>query len=833
MTTHGDYSPLDFDPVRNSSVGLFEDSGQITIGRRVLHGLPFDFGSDRDTCVLRLAPGDAKVVLPLSGRPSWLIFAHAIEETDLFEHGDIGFECARYRLIYADGSVAECPLRQRYEIGPTPRRWEGRPIPLDWGHTPFLAVPETEQRLMHRSHGRYDEAGARLAQIDDPQARVPYVLPYRYYLWAMRNPEPGKDVRSLEALATSRTLLVGAITASTCAEEPFTRSVAEDVVVSLDRPVTEQIGLSVDRGLATYLHPCVAAGGMPGWGGPSLPVKAGYAQVAAAPSATLRILDGEVEIARCAMAELTKEGSVEAGPGISLRLVNRDRTWVRTTVTDAETGRLLPCRIRFYTADGVPVAPYGHQAVINSGGNTWNLDIGGDVRLGGKTYAQIDGSCEGWLPVGRLWVEVARGFEHEPLCREITIAPDERQLALKLRRIADLRSKGLVSADTHVHFVSSQGAELEARCEGVDIVHLLLSQWGHLHTSVEEFIGQPRHSSDGETIVFAGQENRSNALGHMHLLGARRRIQPWCTGGAEEAELGGGLETTLSHWADECRAEGGLVVLAHFPVPNGETAALVATGRADAIEMIAYDDYNIGEYYRYLNAGYRLPLVAGTDKMTAEVAIGQMRTYAQTGGSAVDLQAWCDAVRAGRTFVTSGPLLELDVNGAGPGAEIDVGHGADLRVTVQVLSIFPVDRIELIADGEVIARKDCPEGTATLTLEASHRADRPGWIAARCMGTGHAGASHHYDVWQRPVFAHTSPVYVRTTARRMPSDPRTTDYMLALCRGVKAHVEQRAARFWPGNTSHRHGESDHLAFLLRPIEEAIAILQENRPGMTE
>jgi hypothetical protein len=37
-------------------------------------------------------------------------------------------------------------------------------------------------------------------------------------------------------------------------------------------------------------------------------------------------------------------------------------------------------------------------------------------------------------------------------------------------------------------------------------------------------------------------------------------------------------------------------------------------GRADAVEMIVCDPYNHLEYYRYLNTGYRLPLVGGTDK---------------------------------------------------------------------------------------------------------------------------------------------------------------------------------------------------------------------------
>ena len=63
---------------------------------------------------------------------------------------------------------------------------------------------------------------------------------------------------------------------------------------------------------------------------------------------------------------------------------------------------------------------------------------------------------------------------------------------------------------------------------------------------------------------------------------------PWCTDGPSEAELGGTLETTMAHWADACHAQGGTVIIPHLPNPNGEPAALIATGRADAVEMIKH-----------------------------------------------------------------------------------------------------------------------------------------------------------------------------------------------------------------------------------------------------
>src|SRR5205823_12842767 len=97
--------------------------------------------------------------------------------------------------------------------------------------------------------------------------------------------------------------------------------------------------------------------------------------------------------------------------------------------------------------------------------------------------AYIDGTCEGWLPRGDVIVDVARGFEYRPLRRRLRIEPGQRELTLRLRRIADLKREGWFAGDTHVHFLSPQGAELEGRAEGLSVVNLLASQWGHLFTN--------------------------------------------------------------------------------------------------------------------------------------------------------------------------------------------------------------------------------------------------------------------------------------------------------------------------------------------------------------
>jgi hypothetical protein len=124
-----------------------------------------------------------------------------------------------------------------------------------------------------------------------------------------------------------------------------------------------------------------------------------------------------------------------------------------------------------------------------------------------------------------------------------------------------------------------------------------------------------------------------------------------------------------------CHAGGGIAVSPHFPFPYGEIAADIVLDKLDAIEIFGFaaapDGPRIRDWYRFLNCGYQVPAVGGTDKMSAGTPLGAVRTYARLASDApFGFDAWADAVRSGRTFVTSGPLLELSVEGEGPGGQL-------------------------------------------------------------------------------------------------------------------------------------------------------------------
>jgi hypothetical protein len=246
------------------------------------------------------------------------------------------------------------------------------------------------------------------------------------------------------------------------------------------------------------------------------------------------------------------------------------------------------------------------------------------------------------------------------------------------------------------------------------------------------------------------------------------------SGGGPEGRIGGAVAELLGDWADRCHAEGGLVVAAHFPLPFAEIAANIVAGQIDAVEMQTFapelDSPSILEWYRFLNCGYRLPVLGGTDKMSAEMPVGGIRTYARLDPDAAPtFAAWSAAVRAGRTFASSGPVIELAVDGHEPGDVIALpAGGGHLAARVRARAGQPIIRsIELVVNGRVVAREEPAEGAADVALDAEITVEAGAWIAARSLSDHEIRSAYNTS-----MAAHTSPVYVEVVDRPLfePAD---------------------------------------------------------------
>ncbi len=826
MADDGLVAALDYGPVLlsnwcNAGQDVLPADRPAPVGRLTMRGLPFVIGDpdapDSPSFIVVRAGGDG-VTVPIGRTAYSIVVAHRQLERVRADGSGAGTPVARYVFTLRGGRRLESEIRERFEIHTIGS--EG------WSQdSPFLAVSDVAAEPFDRTRGSWEWAGVRLTEVRTG-------LPQAFYLWAWINPEPAEPVEWLEIVPLAGRVLVAGVTLGHVEEHPLSRSPALPVGIELPRPAPNDpaagLAVKVDRGFASYAYPL--AGGsvealledpLRGWGEPNpADVPSCYALVSGSPSATLAVCVGEEEVATVPWGEVEQTGAVER-KGLRVELLEEGRSWVHVTVVDGDAGRPVPCRVHFRSPSGVPYQPHGHHDHVNSDLGTWHIDVGGDLRLGRITYAYIDGTCQGWLPWGDVIVDVARGFEYEPLRQVVHIAPGQRDLTLRLDRWISMRERGWYSGDSHVHFLSAQGALTEQQGEDLNVVNLLQSQWGRLFTNVEDFTGRPHESGTGPYVTFVGQENRQPMLGHLILWALRTPVLPFCSGGPPEAEPGAALETTLSHWADECHAQGGTVIVPHIPRPNGELAALVATGRADGLEMIVQLPDPHTEYYRYLNSGYRLPLVGGTDKMSADVPVGLHRTYARLGDEEFTYDGWRRAVRAGRTFLSSGPIIELRVEGAGIGDTVRIDGPGTVHVQARTQSIFPVHSLQIVQDGEVVASVDDPKGARTLELEAAVRVRDHSWLAARCGGPGYFDARRHHDVWQRGIFAHTSPVYVACGDDWWKFDPAVGRYLVTLLKGSLGYIDARAAHRDPARVTYHHGEDDHRAYLERPFREAI------------
>ena len=466
---------------------------------------------------------------------------------------------------------------------------------------------------------------------------------------------------------------------------------------------------------------------------------------------------------------------VDAALANSLQPIKPAVQRVTLKVVQKGSGQTLAVKLHVHGEAGEYLAPVDRHWIPNT---AWFEDFSVDFAHQHKHYCTyIPGETRIDLPLGKVYVEVSKGFEIRPVRRKFEITSNIREITIEIEKVLAWREKGWVTADTHVHFLSPMTALLEGAGEGVNVINLLASQWGELVTNVGDFDGKTTWGSreaggNGEYLVRVGTENRQHAMGHISLLGYRDPIiAPMTTGGVDKSALGDPIEILLTEWARLCKQQNGVVVLPHFPYPHMEHAAAIINGVIDAVEMTSWvehylgiDPYSLVNWYRYLNCGYLVAAVGGTDKMTAATAVGTVRTYAKTDpADPFTYEAWKEAIRRAETFVTYGPLLEFQVEDKPMGTKFWLSaRGGTLDVQWKVASVtVPVSRVELILNGEVLEEVAVPPegGSGSWTV----RVQKCSWLALLVRG--------HYADQPEMIAAHSSPIMVMLENSSLISSP--------------------------------------------------------------
>jgi TolB protein len=496
------------------------------------------------------------------------------------------------------------------------------------------------------------------------------------------------------------------------------------------------------------------------------------------------------------------------------------------TVIDSATRRPLPARVSVRHSEGKFYAPdnawrHADEAIIRA---TQRFEYG---------YWHSRGTDTLTLPPGRYTIQVWRGPEWRTLSRALDVKPDSitRQrliLSSLLPPPSSLRSQGWYGGDVHVHMnyggaYRNTPANLahQARAEGLSIVQNLIVNKEQRIPDIAYWRATPLFSA-ADVVIANGQEFHTGLWGHASLLGLREHFVLPDYAGYPGTALASLFPTNAAVF-DVARAQGAITGYVHpfdfrpdlEQIVGGipyELPIDVATRRVDFLEVMGYSDHLITSevWYKLLNCGFRVAAAAGTDAFPNFASLrgppGLVRTYAKAG-TALDNRQWLAAIKAGRTFVTNGPLLTFAVNGREPGADIRLPFAASQRVRARVTlrSNLPVDNLEIVGNGRVLAKLRGTVRDTTLTLAVTGNS----WYLARAYS-----AAPRLPILDLYPFASTSPVYV-TVGNSPPACGADAEYFLRWINLLSQRV--RADTNW--NTASERERT--LAVISRAHEEFI------------
>jgi hypothetical protein len=336
-----------------------------------------------------------------------------------------------------------------------------------------------------------------------------------------------------------------------------------------------------------------------------------------------------------------------------------------------------------------------------------------------------------------------------------------------------------ISGDTHVHWAKNWWNEDESldllyvvqRAEDVQVVNNLTLR--HHNPPQKEFIaptqrpmGPIEDYSDSTYHIQMAEEYRNAPFyGHVNYLNIKELVQPISTGdimGPDAIDYPTNYTTNK-----ECKDQGGIVCLAHG-MPAGGLAEM-ALGTVDC-----FDQLDPQEYYRALDAGFRMPLGNGSDHPAR--IVGCARTYVRIEDE-FSYQAWIHGLVKKRSFTTSGPLLTLAVNGVEIGDELRVSKGDMLRITGKAVSRHPIGRVQIIANHETIF--DVQNAGAEVDVDFEIPAKESFWVVARCS------QNDKWNAIQTENVAHTSAIYVLVDGKRIFKEEAAAEY----AKRLKQHAE--------------------------------------------
>ena len=401
-----------------------------------------------------------------------------------------------------------------------------------------------------------------------------------------------------------------------------------------------------------------------------------------------------------------------------------------------------------------------------------------------ETFFHARGRFQIEVLAGECTIEAVKGFEYVPVVEALRTTPSQIvNVKLVMRRWINMPEQGWHSGDVHMHpnhvhygaYMTMADCALYAAAEDIRVANLLISSAQSPHVFDTEYFrgGMPDPLSTPEHLLVVQEEfrNTSAMYGHMPLLGISKLVEPFFTG--EPNSQNSDDYPPNYTIARAAKDQGGAVCYTHpankpgtpvGPHLGREFPIDLALGVVDALDVLGNgnEEGACWMYYRVLNCGLKCSASSGSDSrmdVMRHAVSGGGKVYVQMDGP-LTYPKWIGGYKAGRTFVSNGPMLFLTVDGKGPGSDFAVPAGGKVRVSARAQSIVPMGKLELIVNGNVAAEATPSPSGKEVTLNETLNVAESNWIAARVTGEG-----HRLVVNDPAVFAHTSPVYCRVGGR--------------------------------------------------------------------
>lgn len=476
-----------------------------------------------------------------------------------------------------------------------------------------------------------------------------------------------------------------------------------------------------------------------------------------------------------------------------------------------QNGAPLPCRAWVDIKGGPPDGQRLFNPNADPEGKAFNSGVVAYAK--DKSFA-CDGQFTLQIPTGDAIIHIERGKEYIPVNLPVTIQSDTAApITITLRRWINMPAENFYSADHHVHFGNDNLDTLKLLSRADDL-HLLpaFSYWVTPHrlkvpnawaTDWPAFVTNLTEPIDKNHIVtrsnmeferITGGDIRFISIGAPFIFNLQKPVytQPF----------------TPTHPSDialmrQAKANSPNCVIDTDKPLWAQNVVGVGLGLFDAVELchnhyhrlknipagwgmvgpLDPADQNLGDnelfirtnsiYYRWLNCGFKLAASGGSAMGVMPVPLGYSRTYAQLTGPLTAANYW-DAVKRGRTFATSGPILTLTINNQSMGSTIAFNSNTStpLQIQTRLRSIDPVHTLRLIHNGSVLREISLPPASPSTpidkTLTSAFTPTRSGWYATQALYQLPTGEFRQ---------AHTSPIYV-TVDNKPTAFAKDARYML-------------------------------------------------------